>query len=175
MAGASARRPIPALIFLLALSLLSGLVWFRVLNRDNGAAGPGAGAGGSTTATVCVPRTAKPAALPKPQAVTVSVLNAAGTTGLARSVGDALKGRGFRLGAIGNDQATGAAVTQIRYGPKAAAAARLVQLYLPGSKLVPNNGSSRVVVVAIGTSYKSLASAAQVNKAKGTAGPIRRC
>ncbi|MEP6852164.1 MAG: LytR C-terminal domain-containing protein [bacterium] len=173
MAGPSARRPIPALVFLLALSLLSGLVWYRVLNRDD-AAGRTTG-GGTSASRVCVPRTAKPVALPKPSGVTVSVLNAAGVAGLARSVGNGLKGRGFKLGAIGNDSVSGTVATEVRYGIKSASAARLVQLYVPGSRLVPVQSNSSVVVVAIGTSYKSLATNAQVTKARATAGPIARC
>jgi membrane protein implicated in regulation of membrane protease activity len=33
MAAAGARRPIPALIFLLLLALLTAIVWWRVLHR----------------------------------------------------------------------------------------------------------------------------------------------
>ena len=37
MATSTARRPLPALAFLLALSLLTALVWWRVLHRSDSA------------------------------------------------------------------------------------------------------------------------------------------
>lgn len=162
MAASSARRPIPALIFLLLLSLLTGLVWWRVLHRPD-AAHPVPRAAGPSS---CTPSRA----WPKQSTVTVTVLNASNRTGLAHDVAGQLKGRGFTIGGIGNDPTTGSR-TQVRYAPSSATAARLVLTYLPGAKLVPVTGTSKTVTVAVGSSYKRLATATQVKKAQRTLPP----
>ena len=59
MAGTSVRRPIPAVVFILLLSLLSAIVWYRVLNRSP-ASTPKAIAP-TTHACVQTPTTKKPA------------------------------------------------------------------------------------------------------------------
>ncbi|HEU5267295.1 MAG TPA: hypothetical protein VFU35_11380, partial [Jatrophihabitans sp.] len=51
---------------------------------------------------------------------------------------------------------------QIRYGPAQARSARLVAYYLPGSTLVPTASKSPVVIVSLGTGYRSVASQATV-------------
>ena len=165
MAGTSTRRPLPAVVFILLLSLLTGLVWWRVLHRPDA----GAGAPGTSTAS-CTPSTARGVAWPKPSTITLSVLNATNRNGLAHSVAKQLKGRGFKIGPIGNDATSGATTTQVRYGPKATTAARLVQFYLPGAKLVATPGNSRTVVVAVGSSYRRLASTKQVARAQTASG-----
>ena len=170
MAGPTARRPLPAVIFLVALSLLSALVWWRVLHRNDSA---GTTAQPSASAK-CTPKTTKPIALPKPAAVTVSVLNATTTTGLASSVAGQLKSRGFAIGPVANDTAA-LTTSEIRYGPASAPAARLVQLYLPGAKLVANASTTPVVVVSIGSTFKALATAAQVAQAGNTATAVPTC
>ncbi|MCW2529825.1 MAG: uncharacterized protein JWM76_4685 [Pseudonocardiales bacterium] len=169
MAGAAARRPIPALVFLLALSLLSGLVWWRVLHRDDSNA-----SSGPSSSASCSPSTGAAVALPAPAAVTVNVLNATATTGLAKTVSDGLAARGFKVGTPGNDTAT-AVPTQIRYGTVSAAAARLVQIYLPGATLVPNTGTDPTVVVSVGSSFKDLATADEVTAAQASKTPIKTC
>jgi hypothetical protein len=169
MAGASARRPIPALVFLLALSLLSGLVWWRVLHRDDSSA-----SSGPSSSISCSPTTAAPVVLPAPGAVTVNVLNATATTGLAKTVSDGLAARGFKVGTPGNDTAT-AVPTQIRFGSASAAAARLVQIYLPGATLVPNTSTDPTIVVSVGSSFTALATAEQVAAAQASKTPIKTC
>ncbi len=159
MAGPSARRPIPALVFLLALSLLSGLVWWRVLHR-------GSESSASTTPTpshsTCVTTPARVVALPKPTTVTLKVLNSTNTSGLAKTVSSELHARGFKIADYGNDPVPGAGVAEIRYGPKALAAARLTSIYLPGSVLVADKDTTTAVTVSLGAKYKTLATAAQV-------------
>ncbi|HLY33447.1 MAG TPA: hypothetical protein VKQ07_02840, partial [Jatrophihabitantaceae bacterium] len=70
MTEAPRRRPLPALICLAALTLLTALVWWRVLHRDSGSA---------KAAPTCTP-TATAQILPKPSAVTLSVLNSTQTS-----------------------------------------------------------------------------------------------
>jgi hypothetical protein len=175
MAGASVRRPIPAVVFILLLSLLSAIVWYRVLNRS-----PASTPKASTSPTrTCVhtpaPKTtaakSKPIVWPAASTVHLTVLNGTDRTGLARSVAGQLKTRGFKVGLISNDTVDTVNVTQVRYGAKSATAAKLVQLYLPGAKLVPNASKTTTVVVSLGASYRRLSTAAQVARAKKTASP----
>lgn len=188
MAGASVRRPIPAVVFILLLSLLSAIVWYRVLNRTPASAEKATTTGTSTTSPSCTPKpatktTAKsksttpartpaktvPVVWPRTSAVSVTVLNGTSRTGLAKSVAAQLKVRGFKIATITNDTVDTVTVTQVRYGPKLATAAKLVQLYLPGSRLVPNSGKAATVTVSLGSSYSRLSTDAAVAKAKRTA------
>lgn len=158
----SARRPLPALVFLLALLLLSGLVWWRVVHRVDSAHPTQA------VSPTCTTRTTKPVALPSPKSVQVTVLNSTGKANLATTVSGQLRAKGFRIARVGNDPKAVAGVAEIRYGPKAVAAARLTQIYLPGSTLVPNSGTSAGVVVSLGGKYTSLATDAQVARGRST-------
>ena len=168
MAGASSRRPIPALVFLLALSLLSGLVWWRVLNRDDSSANsPSTPASTST----CAQPTTKAVALPKPTSVTVDVLNATNTNRLAATVTGLLTARGFKAGVPDTDSIK-STLSYIRYGPKAAAAARLLQIYVPHSALTPNTSTSAVIVLSVGASFKTLNSTAVVAQAVAAASHV---
>ena len=93
MAGSLVRRPLPALIALFALLLLTALVWWRVMNRDShkDAAQP----------TCPTPTPTESAdTLPAPAAVTVQVLNGTFKTkkprsGIAGKVSTALEKDGF--------------------------------------------------------------------------------
>lgn len=181
MDASSIRRPIPAIVFILLLSLVSGFVWWRVLHRDP-AQGTTAGstASSSTTTTTtktpprCVTVTGTPRVWPAPKNVTVHVLNATSRSGLAGSVTKAMKKRGFKAGKTANDT-TSSTATEVRYGPGSATAARLVQLYLPGSRLVGSTIKSSFIVVSLGSSYKALATSAQVTAAKAKAPAVRSC
>lgn len=182
MAGASVRRPIPAVVFILLLSLLSAIVWYRVLNRSPAStpkakapathtcvAKPRAKAGSTTGAK------AKPVTWPAASAVHVTVLNGTQRNGLAKSVAGQLRTRGFKIATITNDPTGPFTVTQVRYSTTMATAAKLVQLYLPGSRLVPNAGKAVTVVVSLGTSYRRLSTNTAVAKAKSTASVPATC
>ncbi|HZY75919.1 MAG TPA: LytR C-terminal domain-containing protein [Jatrophihabitantaceae bacterium] len=153
------RRPLPALVFLLALTLLAALVWWRVLARssDDAAAGP-----------TCTPSTAaaQPKQLPEQEAITVTVLNSTKRQGIATKAQRALVQDGFQAPAsAANDskaypgysgKITG--VAEIRYGPDGSQGAQLLQYYFPGAKLVKTNSKDSTVLVSLGTKYKNVAS-----------------
>jgi LytR cell envelope-related transcriptional attenuator len=183
MAGASVRRPIPAVVFILLLSLLSAIVWYRVLNRTPASAHKAATP--TTTTHSCAPKPAAttsaksktpvkavPVVWPRAASVYVTVLNGTSRAGLAKSVATQLKARGFKIGKITNDTVDTVTVTQVRYGPKLATAAKLVQLYLPGSRLVPNSSKATTVTVSLGSSYSRLSTNAAVARAERTATPV---
>lgn len=157
MTSPTKRRPLPALIFLLALCLLAALVWWRVLHRDSGA---------SPAKSSCPSPTAAAArtVLPQPSAVTVRVLNSTNRRGIAHTVTVALGQDGFHTVAESNDTDPAKygshgvipQAAEIRYGPKAAAAARLLAYYFPGAKLVARSSQDSTVLVSLGTRFGQL-------------------
>jgi hypothetical protein len=139
----SARRP--ALAFLLALSLLTALVWWRVFNRTDD---PGT----ATAHSTCAVQTG--VALPPPTAVTVTVLNGTDRAGLAATVAGALAADGFVVPKSDNDTATVASVAEVRFGPAGAAAATLLTYYIPGATLVSTPGTTDAsIVVSVGANF----------------------
>ncbi|MDQ1738906.1 MAG: hypothetical protein QOE53_558, partial [Pseudonocardiales bacterium] len=122
MSTATRRRPLPALAFLLALSILTAIVWWRVLHRPEPAGN--ASQPTVTPSASCTPA-AKAVRLPAPAAVSVVVLNGAGRDLLATKVSGQLKSRGFTMGTPGTTTAlTG--VGEIRYGAAGRAGATLL-------------------------------------------------
>jgi hypothetical protein len=113
---------------------------FTDLTRDKPIGGPESG----QTAKVTVP----------PSSVTLTVLNATATQGLARSVADQLSADGFAIHATGNAP-TGSSPTDvvIRYGPDRADSARTVAAALPGAKLTPDSSYSGPIQVLVGSSF----------------------
>lgn len=93
MAEGTTRRPLPALICLLALTLLTALVWWRVLNRSDSHA---------STASHCS-TTAAPLVLPRPPGVSVTVLNSTNRAQLAKKTAAVLAADGFVILTYGND------------------------------------------------------------------------
>jgi hypothetical protein len=162
MATSGARRPLPALAFLLALSLLTALVWWRVLHRADAT---------SQAATTPSPSCSPPApvtAVPAPAGVTVQVLNSTQRTGLASSVGTLLVHDGFKLAGVANDLTSRApveGVAEIRFGPAGATAAALLAYYVPGATLVRDTRTSATIDLALGAKYAALAAPTAVAKA----------
>ena len=162
MATSSARRPLPALAFLLALSLLTALVWWRVLHRsDSAKAAP-------TPSSCSASPTPSLTVVPAPGAVTVNVLNSTTKTGLAAQVTALLVTAGFKTGTPSNDETARAPVTgiaEIRYGPSGAGAARLLLFYVPGAVLVKDTRTDSSVDLALGAKYTAVVAPSEVAKA----------
>jgi hypothetical protein len=172
MASTVTRRPLPAVVALLALLILTAIVWWRVLNRGNGApAASGPGPCSSTSARAHPSPSPSPsrAALPDPQSVTVWVLNSTFRAGIAGKAQAALVRDGFRSSRpAGNDLAHQnkiKSVAQIRFGRGERAAARLVRYYLPGARLVKTHHKRPVVTISLGRHYRRVATPAQVRSA----------
>jgi hypothetical protein len=154
------RRPIPALVLLVALSVLAVVVWWRVLHRGTGEA----------TAGACpAPPSAGVLALDT-RRVQVRVYNATTRSGLARMVADQLRRRGFAIAATSNDplaetrQVRG--VGELRYGALGARQAKLVSWHLPDMRLAEDPRTDAIVDVALGPRFRALASASKVSQAK---------
>ncbi|HEX8092905.1 LytR C-terminal domain-containing protein [Jatrophihabitans sp.] len=167
MSTATRRRPLPALAFLLALSVLTGIVWWRVLHRPEPAGtSPGGTPVAGQTAT-CTPG-ANAIRLPRPASVRVVVLNGAGRDLLATRVTSQLKSRGFTMGTPGTtSQLTG--VGEIRYGTTARAGATLLGYHLPGAKLIPTNRPDTRINLVLGSGFRALAPADTVSRAVAAA------
>jgi hypothetical protein len=171
MASGVVRRPLPALLALLALLLLTALVWWRVLHRDDkkqSHAGPSCPAPTSSTA----PTTG---GLPAPSSVTVQVIN--GTyrlkkprPGIAAKARNALRADGFRVTpTAGNDtKAKVRSVAEIRYGPAGTQAAKLLEYYFPQAVPKPQSWKTATVTVSLGAKYTRVAPKATVERALAT-------
>ncbi|GAB2463916.1 LytR C-terminal domain-containing protein [Jatrophihabitans fulvus] len=156
MANSAVRRPLPALIALLALLLLTGIVWWRVVSRDEGDAQASCPSTPAPTTT---------ATLPAPSSVTLIVLNGTSRSGLAGTVRTELVQRGFLVPRVaGNDKKKVLGVADIRYGPKGTEAAKLLRYYFPGAKLSPNTFTSGTVVVSLGARFKALPDPERVSR-----------
>jgi hypothetical protein len=164
MTAPDKRRPLPALVVIAALTLLTALVWFRVLHR-------GTGAHEAATTPSPTPTLSAPGALPKPGAIDVIVVNASGRNGLARAVTKLLDTDGFQMSTQANDGAqyfgseSIKSTSEIRYGPTGLAGATTLSYYVPGACLLPVKSASAQVILALGLKYKSLASAAAATAA----------
>ncbi len=166
MSPTTARRPLPALVFLLILTILTGIVWWRVLHRNDDSST------GSKPVIVqplkCTPG-AGAITLPKPSAVTVDVLNGAGRDQLATQVSTQLKSRGFVVGKPDTAPSTLTGTGQIQFGTTGRAAATLLSYYLPGATMVAQTRGDAALTLVLGTGYKALASPAVVTKSVANA------
>lgn len=111
------------------------------------------------------------AALPRPDRITVNILNATPRNGLAKETAEELKKRGFRIGDVGNateeydKKVDGPAVL---LGAKAAtgAALPLLRTQLPGAELSTDGRTKATEVdLIIGTGFKALARETDADKA----------
>ena len=157
MAGVATRRPVPALIALVALLLLTALVWWRVLHRG----------GNSSTGSDC-PTQAPHKQLPAPGLVTVQVLNATRRNGIASHARTTLVNDGFNVpNAASNDKPKAhiPGVAEIRFGPSGRQGAQLLHYYFPDARMVPTQSKYAVVVVSLGAKYQRVTSRSAVEAA----------
>jgi hypothetical protein len=155
MTNPPARRPLPALVFLLALCLLAALVWWRVLNRHDGNA---------AAAPTCTTTSTPGKTLPEPAAITVTVVNSTTRQGIAGAARQVLVADGFRIPgkavndapAFGGNGHAVPGVAEIRYGTAGAQGGELLAYYFPGAKLVHLTRTDALVVVSLGTAYRAV-------------------
>ena len=156
MASTSMRRPLPAVIALAALLLLTAIVWWRVLNRDSGTSG-------STQS--CSTQSTPKATLPAPNLVTVQVLNSTDRQGIADKVRSTLVNDGFNSpdpAANDTKKTKIPGVAQIRYGTKGTNGAKLLHYYFPKAKLVTTKSKTATVIVSLGERYKGVSTSSAV-------------
>ncbi|WP_456608900.1 LCP family protein [Blastococcus sp. SYSU DS0619] len=90
-----------------------------------------------------------------PAEITVDVLNGTGTTGLAATVADELRGQGYGIGTVGNEAGT-VGESVVRYGPAALERARTVAAAVPGSVLQASDTIGDSVQLVIGPGYSGV-------------------
>ncbi|MEV5535416.1 envelope integrity protein Cei [Saccharopolyspora shandongensis] len=170
------RRPVPALVVLVALVLLSGLLWTRVFDSvkdieaattcnppSTPTAAPQGGAAPEEPVPLgsMLPRDALDSTNPIPQQdVQVRVLNGNGEARQASLVGDELASLGFAKGGADNDpvyvnydlKCHG----QIRFGGAGVSAARTLSLIVPCAQLVRDERQDASVDLALGSDFKDI-------------------
>jgi hypothetical protein len=90
-----------------------------------------------------------------PSAVSLDVLNGTGTTGLASTVADLLRGEGFTVGSVGNEPGT-VNSSVVRYGPNMLEQARTVAAAVPGAVPQPSDSIGDTVQLVIGPGYSTV-------------------
>jgi hypothetical protein len=90
-----------------------------------------------------------------PSSVSLDVLNGTGTTGLAGTVADLLRGQGFTVGSVGNAPGT-VNQTVVRYGPNTLGQAHTVAAAVPGSVLQSSDSIGDTVQLVIGPGYSTV-------------------
>jgi hypothetical protein len=157
--------------------VLTAIVWWRVLHRDQGDSGSSGGTlTAATPAQSCNPKGSPRFVLPLPSAVSVKVLNGSTRDGLASSVLSDLKSRGFKTTTADTVKDTGQLATlskevaEVRYGSSGRLAAEQVAYYVPGSKMVQISRSNSSVDLVLGKSYTKLNPQPLVNLAISRAG-----
>lgn len=167
-----ARKPLPAVIVIMMLSVVAGLVWAGVLNRPDPTAGgcqapaPNADRSSAPPAPVTpsqrLPAEELDAVAPAPpQLVVVQVLNANGQRGEAAVVASELAELGFAPTAEPTNDPLYPAFDlrchgEIRFGAAGQAAARTLSLAMPCAELVRDTRSDGMVELALGTEFSTL-------------------
>jgi hypothetical protein len=154
----SGRRPLPPLIFLVVLAVAAVAVWWYVIRQEEAHVAKQQAA--CSTVSAAAPSL-------DPATVTLRVYNATDTAGLATTVANSLKERGFTVGEIANDtsgrEVTG--VGELRHGSLGKDKADYVRLFIPGAGDYPDTRADDTVDVVIGPDFKTLATADEVAKA----------
>ena len=154
----SGRRPLPPLIFLVVLAVAAAAVWWYVIRQEEQHV--------AQKQAACSTVSAAPPSL-DPAAITLRVYNATDTAGLATTVANSLKQRGFTVGEVANDtsgrQVSG--VGELRHGSLGKNNADYVRLFIPTIGDYPDTRADDTVDVVIGPDFKTLATADEVAKA----------
>jgi hypothetical protein len=163
----SGRRPLPPLIFLLVLAVAAGAVWWTVVRQDR--------AREADEAAACASAEQAPPAL-DPGTVSVRVYNATDQPGLAQSVSEELKLRGFTVGEVANDSSERVVegVGEVRFGSRGREQARFMEAFLPGVNEHQDTRATAEVDLVLGPEFTALAGADEVTAAieEGVDAPI---
>ncbi|MGH3545803.1 MAG: LytR C-terminal domain-containing protein [Mycobacteriales bacterium] len=149
---------------IMALIAVIAVVWTITRDtRDNSS---------SAANTCAVERIA--ADIPKPAAVKLQVFNATDRDGLATTVADAFRARGFNVVEVGNSPDVLTGTAEVRFGAKAVGAAHLVRAQIPDAQSLADNRQDDIVVLVLGPDYVNLTSAGNVDSVLKTLGePVR--
>lgn len=90
-----------------------------------------------------------------PEQITLDVLNGTSTTGLAGTVAEQLRARGYTVATVGNEEG-GVPQTVVRHAPGLVDAARTVAAAVPGSVLQASDAIGETVQLVIGPGYETV-------------------
>ena len=168
--GRRRRNPLPAVLAVLVLLAVVGGAYALQRGDDDPPAETLARATDCPKPAAPKPVAAQqPVVLPVPGKVQLRLLNGTGRNGLARTVGNELARRGFRVAGMGNAPKPLTGATRISFGPGARTAATLVGVHVLGAQLVPVGAAPRGSVdVVLGSSFVRLRNPSEV-KAMTTA------
>jgi len=150
-----------ALVFVAALFIAGGIVVATAIHHDSQAH--------PTVVVECASGQvqAKTRMPDSRSQVTINVYNGTKTVGLAESVADELKFRGYKIDKIGTAPKQVNQIAVIAYGPQAIGAAYLVSANFLVDQAVMNfdiNRKDAEVDVTIGTQFEQLATTTEVNQ-----------
>src|SRR4051794_26710810 len=155
MTAPQRRRALPAVLFIGALTVLTAIVWVRVLDR-------GSGTTTAATSACTTPHPTLPTVLPFAQDISVIVLNSTDRAKLAAQTKVALQKNHFRVVTAANDEPSYGGhgpipgVGEIRFGPGAEAAATVLHYYLPNAAMVRTDSSATTVILALGAKFTKI-------------------
>jgi hypothetical protein len=170
------ERPVwlTVILLIVAISVVFGL-GFGVATLIRGDSSPQTTSPtASPSPSPCITTMVTPAQeLPIKDDVVLNIYNSTKKKGLAAQVALDFKREGFRINKIENDprDARIQGVAEIRFGPNAADAAKLVEYYLAGATMVELNRASDRVDVAVGRGYTQLADGGAVAAALASPTP----
>ncbi|MYS85202.1 LytR family transcriptional regulator [Streptomyces sp. SID5474] len=155
------RRRMPVVIAIVVGLVVLATAGWGVYHFTSDDSGDKAAACPSPTASAAP--AASPTALPEPKAITVNVYNATKRTGLAKTVSDALKARGFTIGKVTNDPLNQpvAATAEIRHGFPGATPAKVVAAQVAASTDKEDQRTDGTVDLVIGDGWTDLAAPEQ--------------
>ena len=149
-----AGRAVAALVVAAVIAAACVIAWSQASES-----GPDRSAGARPT---CPSPSPEPTAVPAGR-IRVKVLNGTDRRGLATTVAEQLRKRGFRVFDVGNDQTdrqvTGTA--DVRSGPAGAAAARTVAAQVASAVLAPDDRRDASVDLVLGPAFRRLQSPAE--------------
>lgn len=148
------RRALPGLAFLLVLSGLAGLTWYKVIDQVDD----------RVAAAACTPEQISSTK------IQVRVYNATAREGLARQVAGQLAGRGYAIVATDNDPLSGIrpvdGTAEVRYGAAGARAAALVRRQVPGATLYKDAREGSIVDLVLGQAFQRLSTPAELARGR---------
>jgi hypothetical protein len=151
----SGRRPLPPLIFLVVLAVAAVAVWWYVIRQEEEHV--------ADKQAACSTVSAAPPSL-EPASITLRVYNATDKAGLATTVANSLKERGFTVGEIANDTSgrTVTGVGELRHGSLGKDNADYVRLFIKDIGDYPDTRADDTVDVVIGPDFTKLATPDEV-------------
>lgn len=161
------RNPLPIVLAVVLVLAVAGVA-YALHREDRGAGTVTATARCATAAPAPTPVRASPTKataavrLPAPGQVQLRLLNGSRRDLLARSVGNELARRGFRVTAMGNAPRPLQGASRVYYGPGARPAALLVSAHVLGSTVQPVPTAAKGAVdVVLGSAFVRLRTGAE--------------